>query len=56
MLQVSMDGPSVDIKFAEALPKHRDECELPQLIDIGSCQLHVIHGAFQTGSNATPWR
>jgi hypothetical protein len=43
LIQVSMDGPSVNWKF------------LPQLLDLGSCGLHVIHGAFQTGHKAASW-
>lgn len=58
MIQISMDGPNVNKKF------YRDYCldrstslpDAPNLIDIGSCGLHVIHGAFKTGANATGWK
>ena len=55
MIQVSMDGPTVNWKLFEALVSYRSECELPQLINIGSCGLHVINGAFRTGAEATSW-
>ena len=52
ILQVSMDCPSVKIKF------HRDvrsnfELELLKLIDIGSCSLHIIHSEFKMGVEST---
>ena len=52
ILQVSMDCPSVKIKF------HRDvqsnfELELLKLIDIGSCFLHIIHSVFKMGVEST---
>ena len=49
VIQVSMDGPSVNLKFYDKLVKFRQECELPQLINIGICGLHVNHGALKTG-------
>ena len=33
----------------------RKEKGLPQLINIGSCGLHVIHGSFKTGAEKTDW-
>ena len=36
---------------------HDDCCEKDYLkiIDIGSCSLHVLHGAFKSGVEATDW-
>ena len=56
MVKVSMDGPSVTWKFYNALNNQRDECKLPTLIDIGSCSLHIVNGAFQSGAENTGWR
>ena len=57
MLQVSMDGPSVNWKFLAELREDRQvDPSMPQLIEIGSCGLHVIHGAFQLGAEATKWK
>ena len=27
----------------------------PKLLDVGSCGLHVVHGAFRTGMKQTGW-
>jgi len=56
LVQVSMDGPSVNWKFLESLQTnlHPDAAD-PQLLDLGSCGLHVVHGAFQTGHKAAGW-
>ena len=34
-----------------------DHCEkdYPKIIDIGSCSLHVLHGAFKSGVEAADW-
>ena len=55
MIQLSMDGPNINWKFARTLSKDRTENGLSDLIDIGSCPPHVINGAFQTGSMASSW-
>ena len=56
LIQVSIYGPSVNWKFLETLQTslHPDDTD-PQLLDLGSCGLHVIHGAFQTGHKAADW-
>ena len=55
LVQISMDGPNSNLKFLSEMKKLRTEDELASLIDIGSCNLHVIHGAFKTGSESTGW-
>ena len=42
-----MDGPNSNLKFLSQMKKLRIEDELASLIDIGSCNLHVIDGAFK---------
>ena len=54
IIQVSMDGPSVNLKFMQELIKHREELEM--MIDIGTCGLHVVHGAFKCGIESTEWK
>lgn len=55
LLQVSMDGPSVNWAFYEKLQqKVKAECNC-QILNIGSCGLHIVHGAFKHGCNATKW-
>ena len=50
MIKVSMDRPSTNLKFLESLCNLRESEGLPGLIDIGVCQLHALHRAFQTGA------
>ena len=57
VLQVSMDGPYVNHLFYEKLVKHRAEIQIEQqMISIGSCGLHIIHGAFKFGFEKTSWK
>jgi hypothetical protein len=55
MTQLSMDGPNTNWKVLELINSQRSELEIPTLIDIGSCGLHVIHGAFRTGVESISW-
>ena len=48
-----MDGPATNLKFSESLKSYRSEWELPKLINIGTCGLCIIHGAFKFGTEAT---
>ena len=49
MVQVSMDGPNVNGKFFELLKQKILSDHGTNLINIGSCGLHVIHNSFKTG-------
>ena len=53
MLQVSMDGVSVNWALYDELRKHREKEELPSLINICSYGLHIVHGALKTCVTAT---
>ena len=57
LAQVSMDGTNVNWKTVEIIENHwkiqAPNC--PNLIVIGSCRLHVVHGAYGAGQNATDW-
>ena len=48
VLQVSMDGPNVNLKFFDMLNTKLDEKFDTSFLEIGCCSLHVVHGAFQT--------
>jgi len=49
LLQVSVDGPNVNWKFHRDLQQQISlDCN-NTLLDIGSCGLHILHGAFKTG-------
>jgi len=58
LTQISMDGPNVNHKFYKDFCSDRAllEPELPLLFDIGTCGLHVVHGAFRTGFESTGWK
>lgn len=54
LLQVSMDGPNVNWSFLRELKldfQHGEE----KLLDLGSCGLHILHGAFKDGVRCTGW-
>ena len=55
ILQVSIDGPSVNLKFHRDVQSNCEELELCKLIDIDSCSLHTIHGAFKMGVESSEW-
>ena len=58
MLQISMDGPSTNWKFLDLLVQDREESEpnIPSLINVGSCGLHIVHGAFKYGATKAGWK
>lgn len=53
--QVGMDGPNINLSFHKMLVDQRNEDDLPNLLDLGTCALHTIHRAFQTGATGTHW-
>ena len=57
LAQVSMDDPNVNWKTVEIIGNHRkiEAPNCPNLIVIVSCRLHVVHGAYGAGQNATDW-
>ena len=52
---ISMDGPSVNHKFLKSLKVAWQNLLVHKLIYIGSCNLHIISGAFKTGAQKTGW-
>ncbi|KAH6935107.1 hypothetical protein HPB50_003423 [Hyalomma asiaticum] len=55
ILQVSMDGPNVNFKFLRSLKEELRESDESHILDIGSCGLHVINGAYKAGHVASGW-
>lgn len=52
--QVSMDGPKVNLAFLEKLKqKLAPDPQDAVVLDLGTCGLHIVHGAFQTGAKAS---
>ena len=50
MIQISIDGPSPNLKLLSKVQNERQKNKLSSLIDTGSSNLHLIHAAFKTGS------
>ena len=50
-----MDGPSTNWELIEVILKDREEKEQKKLLDIGSCSLHIVHGAFKLGAEKNGW-
>ena len=57
LVQVSVDGLSINWKTVEITEDHWkiQDPNCPNLIVIGGCGLHVVHGAYGAGQNATDW-
>ena len=55
MIQVSLDRPSVNLKFYKELTNKRSDSGIPALIEFGSCSLHIVNGAFQRGAEQSGW-
>ena len=55
MIQLSMDRPNINWKVFDVLKNHREEAEWSSLLNLGSCSLHIVHGAFQTRNKVTDW-
>ncbi|KAK3914496.1 Purine nucleoside phosphorylase DeoD-type [Frankliniella fusca] len=56
LLQISMDGPTVNFKMLKDYQQElKEDYGGNSMVDLGSCGLHVVHGAFKTGVNAVQW-
>ena len=60
-LKILVDGPNISgwpkcpLEVSTKSSDHREVREQPLLVDIGSCGLHTIHGAFKAGVQSTNW-
>ena len=55
-MQVSSDGPNVNLAFLKKYASVREEIELDPLIDLGTCGLPVVHGSMKAGAKASEWQ
>ena len=55
IIQVSSDGPNINLKFLNLMRENRKENNIPELLKIGTCGLHIVHGSFKYGLNVTKW-
>ena len=56
LVQLSMDGPSVNVKLCQVVQDDRKEKGLQHLLDIATCGLRTLHGSFETGSEKSKWK
>ena len=56
LLSFSMDGPSVNWKFLTSLQIQWVAEHNAELINVGSCGLHIVHGAFQSSHTASGFK
>ncbi|GBM75222.1 hypothetical protein AVEN_73987-1 [Araneus ventricosus] len=54
-IQISMDGPNVNWKFYSMLQDYYFKEFGKNLLNIGSCGLHIMHNAFKAGCIASTW-
>ena len=55
MIHLGMDGPSTNWSVLDKVQERRKEADQPVLENIGSCGLHIISGALQTGVKESSW-
>ena len=53
LVQISMDGPNSNWSLYRKIRDQRKVEDLIELINIGSCSLHITHKAFELGTDAT---
>lgn len=53
---ISMDGPNVNHAFMRALKRDWESSLMHKLVEIGSCNLHIVSGAFKTGAEKSGWK
>lgn len=55
LMQISSDGPNVNLKFLSFFSEKRDLDELAGLVNIGTCGLHTVHGSLKNGIKKSGW-
>ncbi|KAJ8876310.1 hypothetical protein PR048_020755 [Dryococelus australis] len=53
MIQVSVDGPSVNLKSLKGLKNYLRE-DFPD--NLGTCSLHIVHSAYKTADDKCDWK
>lgn len=54
-LQISMDGPNVNLKFLRLFNNSRNDSTAPPLLDCGTCSLHVVCGSLKTADEKSDY-
>ena len=55
LIQLSMDGPSVNWKFYKMVEDELKNEYSCNLLNTGSCGIHIVHGAFKDGCETAGW-
>ena len=55
VMQVSFDGPNVNLTFFKKYASMEEEKELDPLMDVGTCGLHVVHNSMKAGAKVSEW-
>ena len=50
-----MDGPTTNWNVLDIIDDERVANGVQKTVNIGSCSLHILHGAFQTGFTKIDW-
>lgn len=57
LLQISMDGPNVNLKFLRLFKQYsKGEQDDPQIVEIGTCGLHTVHNSFKCSFIEAEWK
>ena len=54
-LNLGMDGPSTNWNVLDLINDHQIASGFQKTLGIGSCSLHILHGAFQTKIMKQGW-
>ncbi|CAN8021727.1 unnamed protein product [Ixodes persulcatus] len=54
-VQLSMDGPNVNLKCFRGMQEYLRRNHQVQCLDLGTCGLHTIHNAYRAGLVASKW-
>ena len=55
LLQVSSDGPNVNLSFLDFLEEDRNDKVLRKFVHIGACGLHTSHISMKHGGKTSAW-
>ena len=55
MIQISSDGPNVNLSFLNLVRENRKDNNLQELLEIGTCGLHTVHCGLKHGGKASDW-
>ena len=53
--EILMEVSTINLKFFKSFKMYHLQCELPKLINVGRSGLHLVHGVFKSGTEATSW-